>query len=182
MHSTSQSPSPQFPIATQFPTASRAHIGLPVSDLDASVRFYTTLLGAPPVKTREGYAKFETIEPALNLSLNATDTPITVPHSTQHFGVQVKSTDAVLGFRTRLSKGGFETADEEGVTCCYSVQDKIWAVDPDGHRWEVFVVLEAEAEAHSSPGTTTGRLTSEPAEAAAPCCTASTFATPGCCT
>ena len=35
---------------------------------------------------------------------------------------------------------------EEATACCYAVQDKVWAVDPDGHKWEVFVVLEADAK------------------------------------
>jgi hypothetical protein len=26
--------------------------------------------------------------------------------------------------------------------CCYALQDKVWASDPDGNSWEVFTVLE----------------------------------------
>jgi len=29
--------------------------------------------------------------------------------------------------------------------CCYALQDKTWVEDPDGNRWEVFVVLENNA-------------------------------------
>ena len=28
------------------------------------------------------------------------------------------------------------------VDCCYALQDKTWARDPDGNEWEVFAVLE----------------------------------------
>jgi hypothetical protein len=28
------------------------------------------------------------------------------------------------------------------TNCCYAIQDKTWVRDPDGNRWEVFVVLE----------------------------------------
>jgi hypothetical protein len=30
---------------------------------------------------------------------------------------------------------------EDGVSCCYAVQDKVWVSDPDGARWEVYTVL-----------------------------------------
>jgi hypothetical protein len=31
--------------------------------------------------------------------------------------------------------------------CCYARQDKIWVHDPDGHPWEVYVLLhDAEAD------------------------------------
>ena len=52
----------------------------------------------------------------------------------------------------RMTSAGFGTESEEGVTCCYAVQDKVWAIDPDGHRWEVFVVTGADAAEHSIPG------------------------------
>lgn len=34
------------------------HTNLPVTDLDATVRFYSQLFGAPPVKEKPDYAKF----------------------------------------------------------------------------------------------------------------------------
>ena len=34
------------------------------------------------------------------------------------------------------------------MTCCYAVQDKVWAVDPDGNKWEVYVVLDDNAANH----------------------------------
>src|SRR5690606_39506116 len=37
---------------------------------------------------------------------------------------------------------GLMTVDEMQVDCCYALQDKTWARDPDGNEWEVFVVLE----------------------------------------
>ena len=30
------------------------------------------------------------------------------------------------------------------TTCCYALQDKIWVTDPNGIRWEVFLVLDQE--------------------------------------
>ena len=51
--------------------------------------------------------------------------------------------------RGRLAAAGLGLDVEGGTTCCYAGQDKVWATDPDGNRWEVFVVLEADAAVHS---------------------------------
>ena len=50
----------------------------------------------------------------------------------------------------RLEQSGQETRTEENVTCCYAVQDKVWVSDPDGNNWEVYVVLDNEAQQHAS--------------------------------
>jgi len=135
--------------AAIFPTERRAHVGLAVRDLDASVAFYRALLDAPPTKRRPGYAKFEPQDPSLNLTLNAEpDRPSAQPRS-QHYGLQVKSTAAVAEATRRLDAHGIPTTTEESASCCYAVQDKVWAVDPDGHRWEVFVVLDPDVDDHA---------------------------------
>jgi len=46
----------------------------------------------------------------------------------------------------RFNKSGIETVTEEATTCCYAVQDKVWVIDPDGRRWEVFVVLQSDVK------------------------------------
>jgi hypothetical protein len=56
-----------------------------------------------------------------------------------HMGVRVKGIEQVLAAKARLENSGYTTADEMGTTCCYAVQDKIWATDPNGYRWEVYV-------------------------------------------
>ncbi|MBS1784653.1 MAG: VOC family protein [Acidobacteria bacterium] len=117
----------------------KPHVSLDVSDLDASVAFYTRLFEASPLKRRPGYAKFDLASPALNLAL--------VEHApsgrnVNHFGIQVDSSDAVDAARRRLQTEGLLDLVETGTTCCYAKQDKVWTVDPDGNRWEVFVVLE----------------------------------------
>ena len=30
---------------------------------------------------------------------------------------------------------------QESTTCCFAVQDKVWANDPDGAPWEYYTVL-----------------------------------------
>ena len=48
---------------------SRAQLALRVSDLEASVAFYSKLFGTEPAKRRPGYANFAIVEPPLKLVL-----------------------------------------------------------------------------------------------------------------
>lgn len=136
--------------AVQFETDSRIHMALGVKDLEQSVAFYRTLFGQGPTKTRPGYAKFEVAEPPVNLALNQSQGETGPNNPVAHFGIQVKSTAAIGVVADRLRKAGLGTAVEENVTCCYAVQNKVWAADPDGNKWEVYVVLDNEAALHHS--------------------------------
>jgi catechol 2,3-dioxygenase-like lactoylglutathione lyase family enzyme len=126
----------------QFDTISRIHLGLAVHDVERSTDFYQILLNQPPTKTRPGYAKFEVAEPPVNLSLNQASGPTAPPNPITHYGIQVKSTKAVAAAAERLAGAGLPARTEENVTCCYAVQNKVWATDPDGNLWEIFVVLD----------------------------------------
>jgi catechol 2,3-dioxygenase-like lactoylglutathione lyase family enzyme len=136
--------------AVQFETESRIHIALAVGDLDRSVAFYCILFGQGPSKTRPGYARFEVAEPPVNLALNALGGPTGPNNPVAHYGIQVKSTAAVQNIAIRLRAAGVETRDERQVTCCYAVQNKTWATDPDGNKWEVYVVLDNDGAHHHS--------------------------------
>ncbi|MBI3129905.1 MAG: VOC family protein [Acidobacteria bacterium] len=117
----------------------KPHISLNVSNLEASVAFYARFFHTLPLKRRPGYAKFDLHEPALNLALvEAPPTGVNV----NHFGVQVASSKEVETARQRLEQIGLLDLVETGTTCCFAKQDKVWAVDPDGNRWEIFTVLE----------------------------------------
>ena len=136
--------------AVSFNTPSRVHAGLPVRNLEGSVQFYRALFGQEPSKIRPGYAKFEVAEPAFNLSLNASVGETRPANPVSHFGIQVQSTDAVERMARRLTDAGVGVRVEESVTCCYAVQSKVWATDPDGNKWEVYVVLSDEGAHHES--------------------------------
>ena len=134
--------------AVQFETDSRIHMGLAVKSLECSVNFYTTLFGQGPTKTRPHYAKFEVAEPPLNLALNEVGGTTGPNNPVAHFGIQVKSTEAVGNVASRLNEAGLETTVEDNVICCYAVQNKVWATDPDGNKWEVYVVLDNDGGQH----------------------------------
>jgi len=134
--------------AVEFATTTRVHVVTNVSNVERSLPFYKALFGQEPTKVRPGYAKFEVAEPSVNFTLNE-NSNFTPGGTISHFGIQVKSTDEVLAAKERFIQSGLITFDEENVTCCYAVQDKVWVTDPDGNNWEVFVVLEADASVHS---------------------------------
>lgn len=132
--------------AVDFPGNYRLHVALTVSNLEHSKQFYEVLLGVSPVKERPRYAKFEPVDPSVNLTLNEVDGAVKVEGGSTHFGIQVKSVAEVHAAIERFKSAGIRTITEEATTCCYAVQDKVWAIDPDGHKWEVFVVLNADAK------------------------------------
>jgi len=119
---------------------SRVQLSINVSDLDAAVAFYTRLLGTAPAKLRPGYANFAVVDPPLKLVLNA---PGNGPGGTINpLGVEVSSADEVSRAEARLAAEGLPVEPEPGATCCYALQDKVWAHDPDGVAWEYYTVLK----------------------------------------
>ena len=117
---------------------SRVQLALNVSDLDSAVDFYSKLFGAEPAKRRPGYANFAVAEPPLKLVLIESSGP---GGTLNHLGVEVESADEVKAAHARLAGEGLATATEDGVTCCYATQDKVWVDDPDGAPWELYTVL-----------------------------------------
>lgn len=119
----------------------KLHVALNVNNLEESLAFYRALWGVEPVKVRRGYAKFDVAEPGVNLTLN--ENPVREAGGINHLGVQVGSSEAVAEMQTRWEGRGLTIAlEEKRTSCCYAVQDKTWVIDPNGYRWEVFVVLE----------------------------------------
>jgi catechol 2,3-dioxygenase-like lactoylglutathione lyase family enzyme len=115
-------------------------LSLNVTDLDAAVAFYSRLFGTAPAKLRPGYANFAIDDPPLKLVLNS---PGNGPGGTiNHLGVEVSSTDEVNSAAARLAADGLDTEPAPGTVCCYALQDKVWAHDPDGLAWEYYTVLQ----------------------------------------
>jgi catechol 2,3-dioxygenase-like lactoylglutathione lyase family enzyme len=124
----------------------KMHLNLATRDLDASVAFYRTLLLAEPAKRYADYALFLTEEPGLELALDHNST--TDVREGAHYGVVVEKPEDVDAAVARLRAAGYPIDIEREETCCYAVQNKVWATDPDGRRWETyFVVAESDERA-----------------------------------
>ena len=117
---------------------SRVQLALNVDDLEAAVAFYSKLFGVEPAKRRPGYANFAVEEPALKLVLleGAGD-----GGTLNHLGVEVASAEEVAAAQRRLAGDGLDTRTQDGVTCCYALQDKVWVNGADGEPWEIYTVL-----------------------------------------
>lgn len=123
---------------------SRIHVALNVPKFEESVRFYRAFFGLEPVKLKPGYAKFDVAEPPLNLTLNASAGG--GAGALNHLGIEVRSTAAVKEATARLRAAGLATLEEDDTDCCYALQDKVWVTDPNGNRWEVFVVKVGDTQ------------------------------------
>jgi catechol 2,3-dioxygenase-like lactoylglutathione lyase family enzyme len=151
-------------------TVSRVQLAINVTDLEAAVAFYSKLFVAEPAKRRPGYANFAIAEPPLKLVL------IESNHATgtlNHLGVELSSTGEVVAATKRLAEAGLQVDVEDGVECCYAIQDKVWVSDPDGASWEVYTVL-ADADAshrsiRSGDGCGAGACAAD-AATGGPCC------------
>jgi catechol 2,3-dioxygenase-like lactoylglutathione lyase family enzyme len=121
---------------------SRVQLALNVTDLDKAVAFYSQLFSTEPAKRRPGYANFAIAEPPLKLVLIEGEGR---GATLNHLGVEVESSDQVVAATRRFTAQGIDIAVEDGVECCYALQDKVWVSDPDGAPWEVYTVL-ADAE------------------------------------
>jgi len=117
----------------------KTHVALNVTDIEKSVAFYRAMFGVEPVKYKDDYAKFDIASPALNLTLNLAAS-VQTGGALSHLGVQVETTEEVQAAIQRFTEAGLALFTEDNTDCCYALQDKVWVTDPDGNRWEVFVV------------------------------------------
>ena len=131
--------------APRTTTTSRVQLALNVSDLEASIAFYSAMFGVGPHKRRPGYANFAIAEPPLKLVLIETSEATRGTGTTgalNHLGVEVATTADVASARARFTDAGLAAFDENDTTCCYALQDKVWVHDPAGAPWEVYTVKD----------------------------------------
>jgi catechol 2,3-dioxygenase-like lactoylglutathione lyase family enzyme len=131
----------------QDTTPIKMHLSLNVSDLPRSVAFYEAFFGVAPHKERPGYANFDLETPPLKFALN--EHPIKRGNGPlSHLGFHVPTAEHVHAAKARLIDAGLATFDETDTTCCYARQDKIWAHDPDGNAWEIYVLTDDLLDDH----------------------------------
>ncbi|GAA3608604.1 ArsI/CadI family heavy metal resistance metalloenzyme [Marihabitans asiaticum] len=148
---------------------SRVQLALNVTDLEASIAFYSAVFGVEPHKRRPGYANFAVVEPPLKLVLIETD-EATRGHGAagalNHLGVEVEDGEGVSAARERIGAAGLASFDEDDTTCCYALQDKVWVHDPAGTPWEFYVVKDDDPT-DARPASASLPVLTTPS----PCCT-----------
>ncbi len=129
----------------------KTHLNFATADLTGSIGFYSTLLNAQPTKVLADYALFVTDQPALELALDAVDSPPQLGRD--HYGIFVKTIEEVELAIRRLQDAGLVASIEREQTCCYANQTKVWAADPTGRWWEIYTVHEETDERVASAST-----------------------------
>lgn len=113
----------------------RLHVHVAVTDLDASVRFYSQLFAASPAVRKPEYAKWMLEDPRVNFAISQRDGKPGI----RHLGIQVEDRAELAEVYERL-RGAEGPVIEEGETiCCYAESEKSWIDDPQGVRWETFL-------------------------------------------
>jgi len=116
----------------------RMHIHVGVDSLSQSIRFYTALFGADPVKTRDDYAKWMLDDPRINFAISTR-----ADHKgVDHLGVQVDEDGELEDLRERVKQAGLSLFSEGETVCCYARSEKSWLEDPSGVAWEAFKTME----------------------------------------
>ena len=113
----------------------RLHINLAVSDLESSIRFYTTLFAAEPTVTKPDYAKWMLDDPRVNFAISDRASRKGV----DHLGIQVETKAELTEVFQRLRAADAPVRETGATTCCYARSEKAWISDPEGIAWETFL-------------------------------------------
>ena len=145
----------------------RFHVHVSVDDLDANIRFYSTVFGLPPAVQKEDYAKWMLDDPRVNFAISRRG----ARPGLDHLGVQVDSDEELAVLRAQAERAEIAALDQTGAACCYARSDKYWITDPQGIAWETFHTLDEipvfGADSRSEPADT-GKACCAPAAPVAP--------------
>lgn len=126
----------------------RLHIHVGVGDLEQSIRFYSVLFGAEPVKVKGDYAKWMLEDPRVNFAISTR----AKNKGVDHLGLQVDEAEELEAVRQHLKQADTTMLNEGETVCCYARSDKSWVRDPDGLAWEAYHTMEdAELFAAAQP-------------------------------
>jgi hypothetical protein len=130
-----------------------------VPDLDASIRFYSTLFGTGPAVVKGDYAKWMLEDPRVNFAISRRGGKAGL----NHLGLQTDSDEELELLNGQLQQAELSTHAEKETACCYARSNKYWVTDPTGIAWETFHTL-------GEVPTFNGEEEAAPAVAAAACC------------
>ena len=117
----------------------RVQLALNVENLEAAVDFYSKLFDVKVNKRKPGYANFSIDQPPLKLVLFENPG---ADERLNHLGVEVFDDADVRSATDRLKAADLVDSVEDEETCCYATQNKVWALDPEGLRWEYYRIVE----------------------------------------
>lgn len=113
----------------------RMHVNVSVTDLDASIGFYSVLFDAAPTVQKHDYAKWMLDDPRINFAITTRGTQKGI----DHLGIQVEDDAELAEVYARLQAANAPTIEQGETTCCYANSEKSWIFDPDSIAWETFL-------------------------------------------
>ena len=117
----------------------RFHVHVAVDDLNANIRFYSTVFGTSPTVLKDDYAKWMLDDPRINFAISRRG----AKPGLDHMGVQVESDEELATLRGQIGQAEIAALDQDNAACCYARSDKYWITDPQGIAWETFHTLDA---------------------------------------
>ena len=117
----------------------RFHVHVAVDDLEANIRFYSTVFGIEPSVRKPDYAKWMMEDPRINFAVSQRGAKPGI----DHLGIQVDSDKELRTLREQVARAEISAHDQRGATCCYAHSDKYWITDPQGVAWETYHTLGA---------------------------------------
>ena len=123
----------------------RIHIHVGVEKLDESIRFYSAIFGAQPVKTKPDYAKWMLEDPRVNFAISTRASK----NGVDHLGIQVEENEELEELRGRIRRADLAVFDEGETVCCYANSEKSWMQDPSGIAWGGYRTMD-DAQIFSS--------------------------------
>ncbi len=117
----------------------RFHVHVSVDDLEANIRFYSTVFGQQPTVVKGDYAKWMIEDPRINFAVSQRGQQAGL----NHLGFQVESDEELAELRSRAASADVALLDQTNASCCYAKSNKYWVMDPQGVPWETYNTLDS---------------------------------------
>jgi catechol 2,3-dioxygenase-like lactoylglutathione lyase family enzyme len=127
----------------------RMHVHVSVTDLEASIRFYSELFAAEPTVRKVDYAKWMLDDPRVNFAISQRGAKAGI----EHLGIQVENPAELEEVYARLKRADRTVLEEGAATCCYAKSEKSWIEDPQGIQWETFLTTGESTTYGHDPAT-----------------------------
>ena len=121
------------------PMMKRFHVHAHVTDLQASIAFYSKLFTAEPTRVERDYAKWMLEDPRINFAISTRGNAAV---GVDHLGFQTDDASELAELKARATAADMGLLDQGETHCCYARSEKHWVTDPQGIAWEHFHTLD----------------------------------------
>ena len=118
----------------------KLHVSMKVENLAIARKFYSQLFNQEPTVERNGYAKWDVTDPAVNFVIEEGEGK----PGLDHLGIQVETRKELGKVAARMQDSGQPFLDVEDAQCCYAKMEKAWVKGMTGEKWETFLTHSHE--------------------------------------